>query len=555
MEKSYESFGDMNLKHDLLKGIYAYGLGYPSTIQQIGIIPLCDGYDVVLQAASHPAKTLTYCIGILQRIDHTLPNCQCLVLLTGPGYAREVKADLEALGCYLGVKVRNCHAKEDALSTGFHIAVGHCYEVSKLLRSGKVCSTNIKMVILDEAELLLTLDSRVKEVNDMFGLLSLKINKGLQVGFFSQTMPVEILENISKMVNDPMKFVARDPEEVLTLDSIKKHEFIYVEKEESKMEKLVTLLKQGSNLTIVFVDNPTKVPTLVKELMKFGLKVSETRTGMNNKARVEVMEDFLKSRVLVTTWMWSRGMVDLFDRVPLIVNYDTCLTPREYIARIGLFRGVATSICFATSDDWSHWISIQAKCNIKIESPSLFNADMKSIKAINIINEEKDCRHFVYNIENEEEKVDELVSSLCGDLIVARTSVIFVSSPERVSELVSRMSKISECTLHFTSDIVDMEKTMGPCVLVTTDEEVNIKVKVKLVMNYDPPSTVKHYYRRLCWCQNNGVVVHLATDENFLKLLDMQISCSVFLRPLPARAIDVFGPSHDPLPAAPKEGA
>ncbi len=46
------TFDAMNLKEDLLRGIYAYGFEKPSAIQQRAIIPTLRGLDVIAQAQS-----------------------------------------------------------------------------------------------------------------------------------------------------------------------------------------------------------------------------------------------------------------------------------------------------------------------------------------------------------------------------------------------------------------------------------------------------------------------------------------------------------------------
>ena len=40
----------MNLKEELLKGIYAYGFKNPSAIQQRAIVPMIKGRDIIAQA-------------------------------------------------------------------------------------------------------------------------------------------------------------------------------------------------------------------------------------------------------------------------------------------------------------------------------------------------------------------------------------------------------------------------------------------------------------------------------------------------------------------------
>lgn len=47
-----ENFDEMNLKEELLRGIYAYGFEKPSAIQQRAILPCIRGLDVIAQAQS-----------------------------------------------------------------------------------------------------------------------------------------------------------------------------------------------------------------------------------------------------------------------------------------------------------------------------------------------------------------------------------------------------------------------------------------------------------------------------------------------------------------------
>lgn len=51
-DKEVESFDDLNLNMDLLRGIYAYGFEKPSVIQQKAILPVLEGHDTIAQAQS-----------------------------------------------------------------------------------------------------------------------------------------------------------------------------------------------------------------------------------------------------------------------------------------------------------------------------------------------------------------------------------------------------------------------------------------------------------------------------------------------------------------------
>jgi superfamily II DNA/RNA helicase len=62
-----ESFDDMGLKEDLLRGIYSYGFEKPSAIQQRAIKPLLMMRDTIAQAQSGTGKTATFTIGAPRR--------------------------------------------------------------------------------------------------------------------------------------------------------------------------------------------------------------------------------------------------------------------------------------------------------------------------------------------------------------------------------------------------------------------------------------------------------------------------------------------------------
>jgi len=56
------------------------GFDKPSAIQQRAIKPIVRGRDVIAQAQSGTGKTATFSIGILQTIDTSVRDTQCLIL-------------------------------------------------------------------------------------------------------------------------------------------------------------------------------------------------------------------------------------------------------------------------------------------------------------------------------------------------------------------------------------------------------------------------------------------------------------------------------------------
>merc|ERR1712146_69552 len=124
------TFDEMNLKEDLLRGIYAYGFEKPSAIQQRAIKPTLLGRDVIAQAQSGTGKTATFAIGILQRLNTEIRYCQALVLAPTRELAQQIVKVITALGDFMSIKIHACvggtAVREDirTLQDGVHVVVG-----------------------------------------------------------------------------------------------------------------------------------------------------------------------------------------------------------------------------------------------------------------------------------------------------------------------------------------------------------------------------------------------------------------------------------------------
>merc|ERR1712227_664582 len=121
-EEICENFDDMNLKEELLRGIYAYGFEKPSAIQQRAIVPSIKGMDVIAQAQSGTGKTATFSIAILEKIDTSLRETQALILAPTRELAQQIQKVVMSLGDYMGAQCHACiggtSVKEDMRSTG-----------------------------------------------------------------------------------------------------------------------------------------------------------------------------------------------------------------------------------------------------------------------------------------------------------------------------------------------------------------------------------------------------------------------------------------------------
>ncbi|KAL5208093.1 hypothetical protein ABZP36_032528 [Zizania latifolia] len=377
-DEVYESFDDMGLQENLLRGIYAYGFEKPSAIQQRGIVPFCKGLDVIQQAQSGTGKTATFCSGILQQLDYGLVDCQSLVLAPTRELAQQIEKVMRALGDYLGVKVHACvggtSVREDQriLASGVHVVVGTPGRVFDMLRRQSLRPDHIKMFVLDEADEMLSRGFK-DQIYDIFQLLPSKI----QVGVFSATMPPEALEITRKFMNKPVRILVKRDE--LTLEGIKQF-YVNVEKEEWKLDTLCDLYETlAITQSVIFVNTRRKVDWLTDKMRSRDHTVSATHGDMDQNTRDIIMREFRSgsSRVLITTDLLARG-IDV-QQVSLVINFDLPTQPENYLHRIGRsgrFGRKGVAINFITRDDERMMFDIQKFYNVTIEELPANVADL-----------------------------------------------------------------------------------------------------------------------------------------------------------------------------------
>ncbi|CAG7904465.1 unnamed protein product, partial [Brassica rapa] len=364
-----DSFDTMELRSDLLRGIYAYGFEKPSAIQQRGIIPFCKGLDVIQQAQSGTGKTATFCSGVLQQLDYTLLQCQALVLAPTRELAQQIEKVMRALGDYLGVKVHACvggtSVREDQriLQSGVHVVVGTPGRVFDMLRRQSLRADAIKMFVLDEADEMLSRGFK-DQIYDIFQLLPSKV----QVGVFSATMPPEALEITRKFMSKPVRILVKRDE--LTLEGIKQF-YVNVDKEEWKLETLCDLYETlAITQSVIFVNTRRKVDWLTDKMRSRDHTVSATHGDMDQNTRDIIMREFRSgsSRVLITTDLLARG-IDV-QQVSLVINFDLPTQPENYLHRIGRsgrFGRKGVAINFMTSEDERMMSDIQKFYNVVVE--------------------------------------------------------------------------------------------------------------------------------------------------------------------------------------------
>lgn len=348
-----ESFDGMELKDNLLRGIYAFGFEKPSAIQQRAIVPCTTGRDVIAQAQSGTGKTATFSISILQRIDETDPHVQALVMAPTRELAQQIQKVMVALGDYMNISVHACiggtSIRDDQrkLESGVHVVVGTPGRVNDMIQRGALHTERIKMFVLDEADEMLSRGFK-DQIYEVFKTMPQEV----QVVLLSATMPTDVLEVTHRFMRDPIRILVKKEE--LTLEGIRQF-YINVQKDEWKFDTLCDLY-DAVNVTqaVIFCNTRRKVEQLTEQMQAKNFTVSSLHGDMEQQERELIMREFRSgsSRVLITTDLLARG-IDV-QQVSLVINYDLPSNRENYIHRIGRsgrFGRKGVAINFVTMND------------------------------------------------------------------------------------------------------------------------------------------------------------------------------------------------------------
>jgi translation initiation factor 4A len=380
--KVYETFEDMPIFEGkyglrLLQGIVSYGFEKPSFIQKRAIMPVAEGRDVIAQAQSGTGKTGTFTIGTLSRIDHSKRVVQAIILSHTHELALQTFKVVKSISHNLKTKVELCIGKRipvseniKSLQGGKHIIVGTPGRICDLIERRAFDISNIKMVVLDEADKLLS-DKFHEKVADILYEIDAerkRVNAKLQICIFSATMPKKIVKLSEAFMVTPFKILV--PAGELSLDGIKQYLIDYRDNDQVPFSIKTNIICQINKAkaipqSIIYVNSYKFAEKLEYELRKEGMCVDIIHGKMDNETRVNVIKNFRaqKSRILVTTDLLARG-IDI-QQVSVVINFDLPYTRTrdgkldknrisDYIHRVGRggrFGRKGVAINFVTTDD------------------------------------------------------------------------------------------------------------------------------------------------------------------------------------------------------------
>ena len=334
MSNEFSSWDDVDLKTDLLRGIFAYGFEEPSTIQKKSILHFMEKKDLIAQSQSGTGKTGAFVVGLLQNLKKE-NETQVLIMAPVRELAKQITGVINSLGKFMDISTicliggRSTEKDIEQLKKkNIQIVIGTPGRIYDMLRRKHLKTNNIDCIIIDEADEMLSSGFK-EQVYNIFQYM----NDDTQVCLFSATMPEELHELSNRFMRHPTKILIKQEE--LTLQGIAQF-YIGLDNDEHKYATLKDLFGGMSMCqVIIYCNSIRRVDDLYEAMKHDSFPVEKIHGGMKEDDRQKTYMAFKSGdcRVLISTDLLARG-IDI-QQVSIIINFDVPKSVHTYLHRIG----------------------------------------------------------------------------------------------------------------------------------------------------------------------------------------------------------------------------
>lgn len=306
------TFSDLGISKGYVKALKELNIVTPTEIQE-RVIPtlLKTRTDLIGLAQTGTGKTAAFGLPLLNSIDASRTEVQGLIIAPTRELVQQIKKQLFkftkyleepifAEGVYGGEKITR---QIKALTRPTQVVVATPGRLLDLIERGAVDITNVKTLVLDEADEMLSMGFK-EDLNKILSYNKSKRNTWL----FSATMPEEIKRIVKTYMSaDAVRIEVN--KNSLVNENIS-HLFINT-KIKDKVNLITKILnKRKDERGIVFCRTKAGTRKLAKQLQEKGFAAGALEGDMQQKERDKAMRAFRNKnlRILVSTDVSARGI-------------------------------------------------------------------------------------------------------------------------------------------------------------------------------------------------------------------------------------------------------
>ena len=329
------SFNESGLNNEILKAISEIGYESPTPIQEKTIGHLLQtNRDLVALAQTGTGKTAAFGLPILNQIQTDNKTTQTLVLCPTRELCLQISRDIEAYSKYLkGFSVTavyggaNIDAQIKGLKRGPQIVVGTPGRTLDLIKRKKLRIENIKWLVLDEADEMLTMGFK----DDLDAILA-NTPETKQTLLFSATMPKEIV-NIAKKYMTDAEEISVGKRNTGNADVEHEYYMVHAKDRYIALKRLADI--HPDIYGIIFCRTRQETKDVSAKLSREGYNADALHGDLSQAQRDHVMERFRNKQLqlLVATDVAARGL-DV-NELTHVINYNLPDDIEVYVHRSG----------------------------------------------------------------------------------------------------------------------------------------------------------------------------------------------------------------------------
>ena len=328
------TFTDLQLPPDLIAALSKQQISEPTPVQSAALPVLLAGKDAYLNAETGTGKTLAYLLPLMARIDPAQAVTQ--VVIVAPTHELSIQIHRQAcdLAQNAGLAIRSVlliggtatTRQIEKLKSKPHVVVGSPGRIVELIERGKLKTTHLRAIVIDEADRLLQ-DESLKWIQKIVGLAP----PARQLIFASATIEAQTREVLATLSPEA---VTLSPGTAAVNENIQ-HLYLICE-ERDKPDILRKLLHAlGVPRSIVFVHRNEVAERVAAKLAHHKLAVADLSAGLDKLDRKHAMDGIRSGaiNIMIASDLAARGLN--IPAVTHVFNLDVPTMSNAYLHRVG----------------------------------------------------------------------------------------------------------------------------------------------------------------------------------------------------------------------------
>lgn len=370
-----QTFKALNISDKIITGLQKEGITIPTKIQNETILLAGENKDIIAEAFTGSGKTLSYLLPSFEKIDVNSKELHTLILAPTHELVVQINNVIKSLAKNSDCAIRstliigqvNIKRQIESLKSKPHIIVGTPGRVHELIKLKKIKAHQVKTIVIDEADKLLS-DSHLQATKNVIKTTL----RDRQILVFSASISTQAISRATELMKNP---------EIINITSEKintdiEHFYIITERRDkvNTLRKLIHTVNPKK--TIVFINKNELVQEVTSKLNYHHITAVGIYGDATKVERKSALDAFRsgKATVLVSSDLVARGL-DLQD-ISHIINLDMPIDLNEYIHRVGRTgragkKGTALSII--TKNEKSYLTKIEKLNTIKFEAKDFSN--------------------------------------------------------------------------------------------------------------------------------------------------------------------------------------